>query len=66
MTVGQLIRKLQVFDENMQVAVSRDEEGNGFSGYVEPEEDHGIVVIWPSGFGELDELDDYVPDEEDE
>lgn len=64
MTVGELIAQLEKFDGDMQVAMSQDSEGNGFSPYIEAEEESNVVILWPGGMGEIDELEDYEDDEE--
>lgn len=63
-TVGELIAQLETFDHDTQVALSQDEEGNGFSAFVGPELYCGVVVLFPSGMQDIDELEDFVDDEE--
>ncbi len=64
MTVGELIAQLEKFDADTQVAQSQDSEGNGYSPYIEPELCCGVVILYPGGMDEIDELEDYVDDED--
>ena len=64
-TVAELIYELQKYPLEMQVAMSRDEEGNGFSASIEVAKDSNILVLWPGHMDEIDELADY-EEEEDE
>lgn len=63
-TVGDLIAALELFDHDTQIIMSHDEEGNGFSEYIEAAQDSGVVILWPSRFVEIDEVEDYVDEEE--
>lgn len=65
-TVEELIRELEKMPSDLQVVMARDEEGNGFSGYIEVEEDEdNCVILWPGYFQEIDEaVDDYEAREE--
>jgi len=55
---------------DLPVVISRDEEGNGF-GTLNAENsfglDNGLITIWPwEEFADLEDVEGYVPDEEDE
>lgn len=65
MTVGELVEKLQALDQDKQVAMSQDSEGNGYSALIEPEEVCNVVVLYPGHMDEIDELEDYEDEEED-
>lgn len=66
MTIGELIIELQRFDEDTTVVLSKDEEGNGYSSYFEVEEQNGFAIIYPGFMRDLDEIEGYEPDDEDE
>lgn len=66
MTVAELIAKLETFDQQSQVAMSKDEEGNGYYEDIYPEPTSGMVVLYPGGYEkEIDELEDYEETDED-
>ena len=61
MIVSELIEHLEKMPQDLQIIISQDSEGNGFSAHVEVENDSNqCVVLWPGHFDELDEvIDDY-------
>lgn len=67
MKVKDLIVKLQEFDPESNVAVSSDEEGNEYYEGIYPEKQNGLLVIYPGGARlDLEEVEGYVPEDEDE
>lgn len=57
MKVSDLILELQKMPQDLQVVMSQDEEGNGFSSYIEASNDNNqCVILWPSGFDDLEEI----------
>lgn len=67
MKVSELIKQLEDLNPEMNLAMSTDEEGNGFHEEVEVAESNGLAVLWPCGGQlELDEVEGYVDDEDEE
>lgn len=62
MTVGDLIDKLERLPQDLPIVMAQDEEGNGYSSYIEPGVDRDqCVILYPGYMGELDEVvDNYV------
>ena len=66
-TVDELITNLRRFGGKTKVALSKDEEGNGYYENIYPELQNGVVVLYPGGFEkDLEEINGYVYEEEDE
>lgn len=67
MKVSELIKQLQEVDPDVNIAMAIDEEGNGYYEEVEVAETNKLIVLWPCGRqSELDEIEGYEDDEEDE
>lgn len=67
MKVSELIEQLQDMDPDTNIAMAIDEEGNGYYEEVEVAITNELVVLWPCGRQtELEEIEGYVDDEEDE
>lgn len=64
-TAAELIMALEQLDPDTQIVMSQDEEGNGFSEYIEVGEEHGVAILWPGGMRDLEEVEDYEETEED-
>lgn len=65
-TVADLIAKLSLLPQDMQIAMSSDEEGNEYYKDFYPEEHNNVVVIYPGGARlDIDELEDYEYNDED-
>lgn len=57
MKVYELIEKLEEMPQNLQVLISQDSAGNGFSADIEVENDSNqYAVLWPGYFDEIDEV----------
>jgi len=55
MIISELIAELIKMPQDLQIVMSQDEEGNGYSSYIEvSNEDNQCVILWPSSFEELD------------
>lgn len=59
MTVSELIEELERMPQDLQVVMSQDEEGNGFSPFIDVSNDNNqCVILWPGRMDELDEVVD--------
>ena len=47
MKVGQLIRMLNCLDNEKQIFISSDTEGNSFNNISTIEDNEGFYIIWP-------------------
>jgi len=68
MKAGELSRTLAQYPKDTEIYMSRDDEGNGYMPVFELATTSGIVCIWPGWphYDGLDEIDGYIPEEEDE
>lgn len=65
-TVGDLIDKLEKLPQDLQIVMSKDEEGNGYSPYIQVEKDGDqCVILYPGYHDDLSEVvDNYVEEEQ--
>ena len=66
MKIRELVEELNKLDPNTTVVLSRDEEGNGFSEFIEISEESGFAIVWPGRYVDLDEIEGFTRYDDDE